>query len=70
MVAHHDSVLEEQEVGTAAELLNLRQWTGWCRLRPYRNKFRELKVIFTDVVDVLAIIARLSKGTKRQLIEC
>ena len=70
MVAHHDSVLEEQEVGTAAELLNLRQWTGWGRLRPYRNKFRELKVIFTDVVDVLAIIARLSKGTKRQLIEC
>ena len=61
VIAHHHCVLEEQEVGTSAELLNFCQWTRWRCLRSNRNQLREFKVILADVVHILSVVARFPK---------
>ena len=61
MITHHHCVLEEQEVGTSAELLNFCQWTRWRCLRSNRNQLREFKVILADVVHILSVVARFPK---------
>ena len=60
MITHHDRVLEQEEIWTSPELLNLSKGPRRCRLRPYRNQLGKLKVILTYVVRILPVDARLS----------
>ena len=60
MVAHHDGILEQQEVRRASKLLDFCKWTWWSCLGTNWNEFREFEIVLTDVVGILAIIATLN----------
>ena len=64
MVTHHYGILKKQEVGTASKLLYFSKGSWWGRLSSNRDQFGELKIIFTYVVRILSIVARLSKRKK------
>ena len=66
MVAHHDCVFQQKEVWRATKLFNLGQGPGRGRLGSDGNEFGELKVVFGDVVDVLAVVARLPTQSENQ----
>ena len=55
MVAHHDSVFEEEKVGRAAKFLYFCQWPRWGGLRSDWYELREFEIVLTDVVGVLTV---------------
>ena len=56
MVAHHDGILQQQEVRTPPELLNLGERPWWRGRSPDRNELWELKFIFLgEVLTILNI---------------
>lgn len=46
MIAHHDGVFKEEEIGRAPVLLNFSEWPWGCRGRADRDELGKLEFIF------------------------
>ena len=64
MVAHHDSVFKEEEVGRASKFLYFCQWPRWGSLGSDRYELREFEIVFTDVVGILTVHGTLPIKTQ------
>jgi len=62
MVAHHDSIFEEEKVRRASKFLYFCQWPRWGSLGSNWYELREFKVVLTNVVGILTVHGTLPFG--------